>query len=147
MGSKGLTTTLSLPNERSDMYTESDGKPMAEADVHRDLMADFIEMLKNHFKDRLDAYVSGNLLLYYEKGDPKKSVVPDVFVAFGIEKKLRRTYLLWEEDKGHDFVLETTSKSTVQSDAADKKALYAQVLGVKEYYIYDPNHRYLHPFF
>ena len=97
MDSKDLTTVLSLPTERSDMYPESDGKPMAETDVHRDLMADFIEMLKNHFKDCLDAYVSGNLLLYYEKGDPKRSVAPDVFVAFGIEKKLRRTYLLWEE--------------------------------------------------
>ena len=32
------------------VYPESDGKPMAETDVHRDLMVDFIQMLQHHFR-------------------------------------------------------------------------------------------------
>jgi Uma2 family endonuclease len=135
----------SLPAERTVIYPESDGKPMAETDIHRDLMLDIIEMLKNHFRARPDVYVSGNLLLYYEKGNPQKSVVPDVFVVLGIEKKKRRTYLLWEEGKGPDFVLELVSPKTYREDLRKKKDLYASVLSVNEYYLYDPDGRYLQP--
>ena len=135
----------SLPTERTVIYPETDGKPMAETDIHRKLMTDFIEMLSNHFRSRPDVYVSGNLLLYYERGNPTKSVAPDVLVVFGVEKKRRRTYLLWEEGKGPDFVLELVSKNTYRKDLKEKKDLYASVFGVKEYYLYDPDGLYLHP--
>ena len=133
----------SVPAERIVIYPESDGEPMAETDIHRKLMTDFIEMLENHFRSRPDVYVSGNLLLYYEEGNPKASVAPDVFVVFGIERKQRRTYRLWEEGKGPDFVLELVSKNTYRNDLGDKKDLYASVLSVKEYYLYDPDGQYL----
>ena len=145
MANTTIRKIRSVPADREIYYPESDGKPMAETDVHRDLMTDFIEMLKVHFQDDSDVYVSGNLLLYYEKGNPKKSVAPDVFVVFGVEKKMRRTYLLWEEGKGPDFVLELTSKSTYRADLNRKKKLYAQVLEVSEYFIYDADHQYLTP--
>ena len=135
----------SLPTERIVVYPSSDGKPMAETDIHRKLITNTIEILDNHFKERDDVYVSGNLLLYYEKGNPKKSVAPDVFVVLGIEKKRRRTYLLWEEEKGPDFVLELVSRNTYQKDLGEKKDLYASVFKVKEYYLYDPDGQYLQP--
>ena len=119
------------------VYPESDGKPMAETDVHRDLMVDFIQMLQHHFRDE-PVYVSGNLLIYYEEGNSKKSVAPDVFVVHGVAKKRRRTYRTWEEGKTPDFVLEVSSRSTHRNDIEEKKALYAEVLEVQEYYIYDP---------
>ncbi len=120
------------------IYPSSDGKPMAETDQHRKLMVDFIQMLEHHFQEANDVYVSGNLLMYYEEGNPRKSVAPDVFVVFGIGKKPRRTYLTWEEGNTPDFVLEVASPSTYQHDFGHKKQLYASVLAVKEYYIYDP---------
>ena len=120
------------------IYPESDGKPMAETDVHRKLMMDSISILENHFKYQNDVYVSGNLLMYYEKGDPRKSISPDVFVVFGVVKKLRNTYLTWAEANTPDFVLEVASPSTFQKDIGEKKELYASVLRVNEYYIYDP---------
>ncbi len=120
------------------IYPESDGQPMAETDTHRDLMMDFILMLKHHYRNRQDVYISGNLLLYYEEGNPRKCISPDVFVVFGVEKKRRRTYLTWEERHTPDFVLEVASPSTFRKDIGEKKELYASVLGVKEYYIYDP---------
>lgn len=119
------------------IYPESDGKPMAETDKHRDLMVDCIQMLQHHFRDD-PVYVSGNLLMYYEQGNPKKSVAPDVFVVFDVSKKPRRTYLTWEEGNTPDFVLELASPSTFREDMRRKKDLYASVLAVKEYYIYDP---------
>ena len=130
------------------IYPESDGKPMAETDMHRNLMVDFIQMhrnlmvdfiqmLQHHFNDK-PVYVSGNLMMYYEEGNKGKSVSPDVFVVHGVSKKLRRTYLTWEEGKTPDFVLEVSSRSTYRNDIEDKKELYASVLEVQEYYIYDP---------
>ena len=119
------------------VYPESDGKPMAETDVHRNLMVDFIGMLQHHFRTE-PVYVSGNLLIYYEEGNVKKSISPDVFVVHGVAKKPRRTYLTWEEGKTPDFVLEVSSRSTYKDDIEKKKDLYAAVLKVKEYYIYDP---------
>ena len=120
------------------VYPTSDGMPMAETDVHRDLMVDFIWMLKHHYRNDKDVYVSGNLFIYYEKGNPKKSISPDVFVVFGVAKKRRDTYLTWEEGRTPDFVLEVASPSSLQNDTETKKELYASVLAVKEYYIYDP---------
>lgn len=128
------------------IYPESDGKPMAETEYHRDIMIDFIQMLKHHFRDVNDVHVSGNLLMYYEEGNPRKSVSPDVFVAFGVSKKRRRTYKIWEEGHAPDFVLEVASPSTYRHDLTHKKDLYASVLGVSEYYIYDPYHE-IDPYF
>jgi len=133
----------SAPSERRVIYPESDGKPMAETDIHRQIMIDFIEMLSNHFRSRLNVYVSGNLFLYYDEGNPKVSVAPDVFVVFGVEKRMRRTYKLWEEGKGPDFVLELVSGSTYREDLGRKKRLYASVLKVQEYFLYEPDYRYL----
>ena len=120
------------------VYPESDGETMAETDKHRDLMVDFIQILRNYYQNEKDVYVSGNLLIYYERGNPRKSISPDVFVAFGVEKKQRNTYLTWEEAQTPDFVLEVASPSTFSKDIGEKKELYASVLAVKEYYIYDP---------
>ncbi|RKU28080.1 hypothetical protein C6497_10095 [Candidatus Poribacteria bacterium] len=122
----------------SIFYPESDGKPMAETEVHRDLMIDFIQILKHYYKDREDVCISGNMFMYYEEGDATKSVAPDVFVAFGVAKKQRRTYLTWEEGRTPNFVLEIASPSTFKDDIEKKKELYASVLEVKEYFIYDP---------
>ncbi|MDE0685984.1 MAG: Uma2 family endonuclease, partial [Candidatus Poribacteria bacterium] len=119
-------------------YPSADGKPMAETDRHRKLMVNFIQMLEHHFREANDVYVSGNLLIYYEEGNPRRSIAPDVFVAFGVGKKPRRTYLTWAEDNTPDFVLEVASPSTYQQDFGRKKELYATILAVKEYYIYDP---------
>lgn len=120
------------------VYPESDGEPMAETDKHRKLMMDFILMLEDQYKYDKDVYVSGNILMYYVEGNPKKCLSPDVFVTFGVEKKLRRTFLIWEEVNTPDFVLEVASPKTVTKDMGQKKELYASVLSVKEYFIYDP---------
>src|SRR4029453_1287894 len=118
-------------------YPESDGKPMAETDIHLDLMFDLIASAAYHFRDARDVYVSGNLLLYYEEGNPGASVAPDVFVVRGVKKGRRRIYKLWEEKKAPLAVIELTSRSTQIEDFGTKKAVYEQI-GVKEYFLFDP---------
>ena len=118
-------------------YPETDGQPMAETPAHRDVMMDAIQVLRRHFAHRPNVYVSGNMMMYYEEGEPRRCVSPDVFVAVGVEDKDRRTYLLWREAKGPDFVLEVTSRSTRRNDQVTKRALY-EWMGVSEYVLYEP---------
>jgi Uma2 family endonuclease len=126
-------------------YPTGDGKPMAETDVHRDDMVDVIQMLKDHFADERDVYVSGNLLMFYVEGDRRKHISPDVFMVRGVEKKDRDHYLIWKEGKAPNAVIEITSKSTRREDQRKKKELYRAVLQVPEYFQFDPTEDYLDP--
>ena len=117
---------------------------MAENDAQLAAMHYAIGALWVHYRNRADVYVSGDLLMYYEEGNPQVSVAPDVFVVFGVEDRKRRHYLVWEEGKAPDFVLEVASKSTWREDLGPKRDLYAR-LGVKEYWMYDPTGEYFTP--
>ena len=119
-------------------YPESDGKPMAETDLHRDLMSDCIETLKEHFAAAPNVYVSGNLFIYYRDGSQMKAVAPDVFVVHGVAKKQRRFYVIEHEGRTPDFVIEIGSLGTYRQDRGKKKTIYASLLGVQEYYLYVP---------
>jgi Uma2 family endonuclease len=125
-------------------YPTSDGKPMAETDWHRDLMLDLIQELKAYYAAKERVYVSGNLLLFYERGNRRRHVSPDVFVVKGVAKYDRPNYLLWEE-KNLDVVIELTSSSTRREDMATKYRLYRDTLQVKEYFLFDPLGDYLDP--
>jgi len=116
---------------------------MAETDVHRDWLFRIIELLRLFFTGQW-VYVSGNLLIYYVEGDPKKSVAPDVFVVKHCDPRQRRNFKVWEEGRGPAFVLEVTSKKTRRQDLGTKKEKYAQ-LGVVEYVFYDPLAEWLRP--
>jgi Uma2 family endonuclease len=133
------------PRSAEIEYPESDGKPMAETDTHRDLMTHFlIEPLREWYRQQPTVYVSGNLLVYYQEGNPKAAVAPDVFVVFGVPKQTRRIYKLWEEGKAPDVVFELTSRKTRREDLSDKRLLYEE-LGVREYFLCDPLREYLKP--
>jgi Uma2 family endonuclease len=123
-------------------YPEADGEPMAETDVHYRLMTDLRFELEQFFRDESDVYVSGNILLYYLEGNPKKRIAPDVFVARGVRKGDRRVYKLWEEGRAPEVVFEISSRQTWREDLNTKWRLYED-LGVKEYFIFDPEYDYL----
>ena len=126
-------------------YPETDGQPMTESDATRNYMIYCIAALQAFFQSRPRIYVSGNLFIYYEEGNPKQNISPDVFVIFGVSKRERRSYKTWQEnDKLPAFVLELTSKSTKKQDEETKPLLYSQ-LGIQEYFQYDPTGDYLKP--
>ena len=128
------------------VYPCSDGQPMGESDLHIACMLYVLSALRWHFEkcERGDVYVSANSFLYYEQGNPRAVVAPDVFVVRGVPNHLRDSYLLWKEPKGPDFVLEITSASTRRDDERRKRGVYA-ALGVREYFLYDPRSEYLTP--
>ena len=114
-------------------YPSSDGRPIAESDHQRTPLTYAVERLRQYFRDREDVYVSGNLLIYYEEGNPGASVAPDVFVVVGADRRDRSSYRLWEEPKGPDFALEITSRRTHREDQGKKRELYRR-LEVREYW-------------
>ena len=127
-------------------YPASDGKPMGETPWHLRAMLEAVGMLTEFFQDRPDVYVGGNMMMYYIEDDTNTSVSPDVFVTLGVPKlPERRVWRTWVEGgRFADFVLEVTSESTKEEDEGPKKALFAQ-LGVREYWQFDPEGRYLNP--
>ena len=132
----------SAPTDASIFYPEEDGEPMAVSDLHRQILMRTLQVLETHFKQNPGVYVSGDILMYYVEGDPRKSVSPDVLVAFGLGKKLRRNYLVWVEGKVPDFAMELSSKNTYQNDLGRKMELYAS-LGIQDYFLCDIEALYL----
>jgi Uma2 family endonuclease len=130
---------------RTNDYPTSDGKPMAETDHHRELMFDLIHTLQDRYASEPRVYVSGNLLLFYEEGNRRRHVSPDVFVVKGVEKGDRLNYLLWQEGRAPQVVFEITSSSTRREDQRTKLELYRDVLKVREYFLFDPYGDYLDP--
>jgi Uma2 family endonuclease len=127
-------------------YPTSDGKPMAETEVHLDLMIDLIGTLQIRYAADPDVHVSGNLLLFYEENNRRKHVAPDVMVTRGILKLPKRLYyLLWAEGKAPDLIIELTSRTTRREDQRTKRQLYQDVLKVPEYFLFDPFEEYLKP--
>lgn len=125
-------------------YPDSDGLPMAENESQYWPILYVGSVLDWHFRQRDDVYVVGNLLVYYQEGDPNRSVAPDLMVVFGAPKHIRSSYRLWEEPKAPDFVLEIASESTYRSDRGQKRGIYTRI-GVSEYWQYDPVGDYLNP--
>lgn len=125
-------------------YPESDGKPMGETDLHIDALIYLREALRDFFRDESQVYVAGTMFLYYEEGNPAACLAPDVFVVQGVIKQERRTYKLWEEGQPPAVAFEITSRGTRLEDLGSKRVVYA-MLGVREYFLYDPLGEHLQP--
>jgi Uma2 family endonuclease len=141
-----MATTPRTSAQRVVDYPTSDGKPMAETELHLERMMDLISTLQDHFAAEPMVHVGGNLLLFYEEGNRRRHVSPDAFVVRGISKlPLRDYYLLWKEGKSPDVVIEITSKTTRREDQNKKSQLHRDVLKVPEYFQFDPREEYLKP--
>lgn len=124
-------------------YPESDGMPMGETDLHRNWMVRLIDILQHRYAGE-QVYVSGDLMMYFFEGDPRRSVCPDCFGVKDCDPGQRRTFKAWEEPHAPHAVFEVTSLSTRRRDEVGKPSIYAE-MGVPEYFMYDPTSDYLSP--
>jgi Uma2 family endonuclease len=125
-------------------YPTSDGRPLGETDYHRRVIIDLIGALELHYAGQ-QVYVSGDLLLFYEPGNRRKHVSPDVLVTKGLELGDRLNYILWEEGLPPNIVIEVTSKTTRREDLEGKFVVYRDKVRVPEYFLFDPLGDYLRP--
>ena len=91
-----------------------------------------------------ETLVASQMFIYYEPGNPRVSVSPDVYVIPNVGSDLRRSYFLWLEHEVPAFAMEVTSPSTHRRDREFKRDLY-ESWGVLEYWQYDPYGIYLTP--
>src|SRR5260370_41293873 len=86
-------------------------------------------------------------MLYYEQGNPQGRRDPDVLVARGVRgRHQRRSFRLWEEGVLPCTLFEISSGRTWREDVGPKRELY-QRLRVREYFLFDPEGRWVRPAF
>jgi Uma2 family endonuclease len=137
---------MPLPGTVEDpRYPDSDGRPMGETDFHNLAVTHLRQAIEDQFAGRDEVYVAANVVMYYKLGDPKARRDPDVLVAIGVRgNHPRKSYRFWEEGVVPCTLFEIASKRTWRNDVGEKIALYAS-LGIKEYFIFDPERRYVKP--
>ncbi len=118
----------------------SDGVPM-ETEQHRLQMELLINSLKPWLNKSNKGYVSGNMFVYFSPDQVKNEDFkgPDVFVVLGVSNCMRKSWVVWEERKAPDIVIELLSESTAVKDKGHKKRIYQDKLKVDEYYWFDPH--------
>ena len=119
-----------------------DGEPLPDSDYQVEPLGYMRYGLRNHFKHRDDVAVQADMFVYYPaEGEDgrlvRRAVAPDVFVSFGVPNRKRLSYVVWEEGKPPDFVLEILSRSTWRRDVGEKKTIY-EAMGIREYWTFDP---------
>jgi Uma2 family endonuclease len=88
--------------------------------------------------------VAAEMFIYYEPGNPRAFVAPDVYVIPNVGDEQRRSYFIWLEHEVPQFAMEVVSQSSVRNDLARKWDLY-QSWGVQEYWQYDPEGLFMRP--
>ena len=144
--------TRNFPHFQTDDYTsvfyngvyypEERDDEIGESSVHIKLLASLLSILKLYFKNRQDVFLSGNMNLYFEKGNSRKWFAPDLLVAFGVPNVERSSYLLFREKVFPQVIFEIASEKTWRNDIDEKLRTYEQY-GAEEYYVLDPEYAYL----
>ena len=99
--------------------------------------------LRERWRGRRDVFVGSDQFIHWDRAynsqtNPENPpVAPDVYVAFGVANRHRLSYVVWEEGKPPDFVLEVVSPSSRRQDREEKRVRYAK-MGVPEFFWYDP---------
>jgi len=116
-------------------------EPPLETDLHRDQIDLLIRLLRWHWQNRQDVYVSGNVTIYYSPNQRKSQDFkgPDFFVVLNSDSQPRRSWVVWDEDgKYPNVIVELLSESTAAVDRGLKKQLYQDIFRTPEYFWFDP---------
>ncbi|MBD2447784.1 Uma2 family endonuclease [Nostoc sp. FACHB-152] len=131
-------TLIELPPTQAELPYD-DGIPMESA-RHKAQMDLLIDALIPWLSQREDGFVGGNMFVYYSLAQVKNKDFkgPDFFVVLGVPKGERKSWVVWEEGKAPDVVIELLSDSTAAADKNEKKLIYQNQMRVPEYFWYDP---------
>ncbi len=128
-----------LPLPTQDDLPSEDGVPM-ETERHKKQMDLLIYSLTPWLKEHQAGYVGGNMFVYFSANQLKNEDFrgPDVFIALEVSNQERKSWVVWEEGKAPDIVIELLSEKTAKEDKGKKKQIYQNKLRVPEYYWFDP---------
>jgi Uma2 family endonuclease len=143
-----LTTALVQPEPRvrqrpllltQDDLPYEDNVPM-ETERHKKQMELLINSLQPWLDQHQGGYVNGNMFVYYSPTQVRSKDFkgPDVFVVLGVSNHERKSWVVWQEQRSPDVVIELLSDSTALYDKGKKKTIYRTKLNVPEYFWFDP---------
>ncbi|WP_414545407.1 Uma2 family endonuclease [Nostoc sp. CCY0012] len=132
------TPDIQLPPTQAELPYD-DGIPMESA-RHKAQMDLLMDALFPRLAEREDGFVGGNMFVYYSLAQVRNKDFkgPDFFVVLGVPQGERRSWVVWEEGKAPDVVIELLSDSTAAIDKNEKKLIYQNQMRVPEYFWYDP---------
>ena len=124
-----------------DELPSDDGEPL-ETWRHWLQIAILIQSLRLHWAERRNWFIAGNMFVYFSLAQIRNQDFrgPDVFVVLDvadITERERKSWVVWEEGKAPDVVIELLSESTAAFDKTEKKRIYQDQMRVPEYYWYD----------
>ncbi|MFO1428700.1 MAG: Uma2 family endonuclease [Candidatus Competibacteraceae bacterium] len=130
---------VTLPPTQDELPYD-DGMPL-ETERHRLQIELLIDTLGPWLAQRPHGgYAGGNMFVYFSlqqtRGQDFRG--PDMFVVLDVPPRERKSWVIWEEGKGPDIVIELLSESTAEQDKTTKKLIYQNQLRVPEYFWYDP---------
>lgn len=118
-----------------------DGVPL-ESPWHRAEINLLIDSIDNHWRNRSDYYVGGNMFVYFslEQIRHRDYRGPDFFAVLDVDgAKPRNSWVVWDEGGRYpDLIIELLSPSTADFDKTGKKQLYERTFRTPEYFCYDP---------
>jgi len=128
-------------------YPESEGQPYVESGYHTKSMHYAYAALEAWFRNRTDAYVAIETVIYYYE-NYCKNTVPDIFVALGADGNHTRDTWIVSQENGvtPSFILNFTSPDSWRPYSLDfwdggslksPREKYAH-LGVREYWRHEP---------
>jgi len=116
-------------------------EPEVDSDHHRRQMELLIHSIEYYFRERQDFYVTGNLTIYFSPNQrkPEDFRGSDFFFVAGVEKRDRRSWVVWQEDgKYPNVIIEILSHSTAAVDKGLKKQIYQDIFRTPEYFWFNP---------
>ncbi|MBS3027975.1 MAG: Uma2 family endonuclease [Dolichospermum sp. DET50] len=133
-----VVPSIKLPPTQAELPCD-DGIPM-ETQRHKLQMDILIDTIQPWLDQRADGYVGGNMFVYYSLAQLKNQDFrgPDFFAVLDVPKTERLSWVVWEEGKPPDVVIELLSESTASNDKSAKKLIYQNQMRVSEYFWYDP---------
>jgi Uma2 family endonuclease len=128
---------IALPSQ--EQLPCRDGVPM-ETQRHKMQMDLLLETLYAWLAAKDNGYIGGNMFVYYSSSQLKNQDFKgsDFFAVLDVPKAERKSWVLWEEGKSPDVVIELLSESTAEQDKNGKKLVYQDQMRVPEYFWYDP---------
>jgi Uma2 family endonuclease len=118
-----------------------DEMAMPEGDLHSQAKAGAQQALKGYFsRQRRRVYVGSELPVYYPA---ERRFAPDLVVVLDAETHPRNKWVVLQEGKGLDWVLEVHVGGDRKKDAEYNVQRYAR-LGIPEYFIYDRDRQRLY---
>ena len=135
-GTAPIQTEVVLPP--CDLYSD---EPPLETELHLRQMMLLIASLDWLWQDRDDFYACGNLTIYFSPKQIKSQDFrgPDFFVVLGTERRLRKSWVVWQEDgKYPNVIIEVLSDTTAKADRETKKQIYQDTFRTPEYFWFDP---------